>query len=89
MNNSAERMFNNLTNIKADEHLVTQAAQLMKSKLAKKRGEGYGGWHKQHSCNNEWLMQKLNEHVTKGDMADVMNFAAMIAARTNIYGDKA
>ena len=35
------------------------------------------------------LMEMLKENIEKGDMVDVMNFAAMIYVRTELYGDDA
>lgn len=84
-----EKWNNDLTDEKADIILTDQVTYLMKWKLAKKRKQGYGGWHKLNECSNEQLLQSLKEHVEKGDMVDVINFAGMITCRTGMYGNKA
>lgn len=64
----------------ADERLVEIVAEAMTEKLDQKRREGRGGWHT-HRCTTEQLRELLREHLGKGDMVDVLNFAGMILAR--------
>lgn len=71
----------------ADNLLVSLSSQAMEDKLCLKRIQGYQGWHNQ--CCNEELLESLKEHIEKGDMIDVMNYAAMIYLRTQLYGDDA
>lgn len=77
------------TNEEADEQLIEHVRQSMELKLSKKRKQGYGGWQSLYQCNNNYLLDQLKKHIDKGDMIDVINFAGMIDARTNMYGDKA
>jgi len=37
----------------------------------------------------EILLEALKEHVEKGDMVDVINYAGMILCRSELYGDTA
>lgn len=75
-----------MTNEKADEILADLVLHDMREKLAKKRREGYGGWHTA-SASNDDLMARLKRHISKGDMIDVINFAAMIHARAILFGE--
>ncbi|HAU75598.1 MAG TPA: hypothetical protein DCW88_08700 [Agrobacterium sp.] len=53
----------------------------MKAKLAKKRGEGRGGWEDKDDCSQLFLTSLLREHVEKGDPVDVGNLAMMLHQR--------
>lgn len=64
-----------------DEQLCLAASRAMKEKLEKKRAEGRGGWWHPEHCSTKELKEMLTEHIEKGDMVDVMNFAAMIYLR--------
>lgn len=64
-----------------DDVAVDWFASAMKEKLAKKRAEGYGGWHDPSQCRVEFLSRKLREHIAKGDPVDVGNFAMMLHQR--------
>ena len=61
-----------------DNEAVDKLAQAMKSKLAKKREQGYHGWA---TCKHGDLVQLLINHVDKGDPIDVANFCAFLFAR--------
>ena len=61
-----------------DNEAVDKLAQAMKSKLAKKREQGYKGWE---TCKHGDLVQLLINHVDKGDPIDVANFCAFLFAR--------
>ena len=61
-----------------DNAAVDKLAQAMKSKLAKKREQGYHGWE---TCKHGDLVQLLINHVDKGDPIDVANFCAFLFAR--------
>lgn len=80
------KLFKKLNNESADIALVDKVAEKMREKLNKKRKEGYGGWHTSHVSNAE-LKARLIAHIDKGDMIDVMNFAAMIYMRKEIYDE--
>lgn len=69
-----------LVNAEADRILVIGSASAMGDKLDKSRRKGRGGWWSD-SCSTEYLKRTLIDHVSKGDMVDVMNLAAMIHAR--------
>lgn len=64
-----------------DDIAVDRFAAAMKAKLAKKRGEGRGGWERKDECTAEFLSQLLREHVEKGDPIDVGNLAMMLQQR--------
>ncbi len=65
----------------ADFCLVDLATKAMEAKLLASREKGRGGWWDDDRCSVDDLQQMLAEHLTKGDMVDVMNFAAMIYVR--------
>ena len=65
----------------ADRALCSYAFDAMREKLEQKRSEGRGGWWNEDACDILVLRNLLLEHVHKGDMVDVMNFAAMIYTR--------
>jgi len=71
----------------ADYLMVEQAKEAMLNKLAKKRAEGRGRWHHATLCSNQYLIKCLKDHIDKGDMVDVLNLAAMILARQELYGE--
>ncbi len=61
-----------------DDAAVDRFAAAMKAKLAKKRGEGRGGWEDGQACPPGMLQQMLLDHLRKGDPVDIGNFAMMI-----------
>lgn len=65
----------------ADDRLRSYARMAMRDKLEIARLKGRGGWWNEDECSVEYLRDLLREHIDKGDMVDVMNFAAMIYAR--------
>lgn len=65
----------------ADDNGVNALACAMKSKLAAKRAEGYGGWNKPDDCAVEHLAKLLLDHLPKGDPVDIANFAMMLFNR--------
>lgn len=88
MKNIASAFLDKVPNEVADEILVEQASTAMAEKLAKVRTEkGRGGWHTQ-TCSTDDLMAKLLTKVEEGDMVDVMNYAAMIYVRNELYGSE-
>ena len=64
-----------------DDLAVDRFAQAMKSKLAKKRADGRGGWEDKEQCSAEDLSLMLRQHVRKGDPVDVANLAMMLHQR--------
>jgi hypothetical protein len=62
----------------ADDIAVDRFAAAMKTKLAKKRAEGRGGWDNPAQCTVDFLWSLLRHHVLKGDPIDVGNFAMML-----------
>lgn len=58
-----------------DDAAVDAFAAQMKTKLAKKRADGRGGWQ---ACSAQHLSNLLREHVHKGDPIDVANLAMML-----------
>lgn len=65
----------------ADDVLCEWAAKLMKEKLNDSREKGRHGWYDNDVCTIDDLRVMLTQAIDKGDMTDVMNFAAMIKAR--------
>ena len=63
-----------------DDVAVDALTALMKSKLAKQRDKGYGGWD-DTECSQQHLSNLLRGHVEKGDPVDVANFCAFLSAR--------
>lgn len=57
------------------DSMVDEFSNLMKNKLIKKSQEGFSGWE---TCQPWELMEMLEEHIAKGDMVDIANYAAMI-----------
>lgn len=57
------------------DSLVDAFAQEMKNKLHKAEEKGRFGWD---TDSSEVLMRLLVEHIEKGDMVDVANFAAFL-----------
>ncbi len=64
-----------------DDIAVDGTAELMKSRLADKRAEGYDGWHDPEQCSVEFIAQRLINSTLKGNFIDVMNFAMMLCQR--------
>lgn len=64
-----------------DDEAVDRFATAMKAKLAKKRGEGRGGWQDKKQCSQQFLSDLLREHVEKGNPVDVGNLAMMLHQR--------
>ena len=87
MKGLAINMVQSLEDQAACECLVEHAAELMLAKFELKRREGAGGWHDAGVSINE-LYDSLQGHVVKGDMVDVLNIAAMIKGREDLYGER-
>ena len=64
-----------------DEKMVDITAMAMRSKLSAARDKGRHGWWDPEQCSIGSLKRLLVEHIEKGDMIDVMNFAGMIFVR--------
>jgi len=77
----AENRISDEAEVLADKRLLHYASRAMEEKLEAARKKGRGGWWNPDECSIEHLHNLLHEHVKKGDMVDVMNFAAMIYAR--------
>jgi len=69
-----------------DATLLMHGATAMQARLAEKRAAGRAGWHGP-DCDNERLLHMLHSNLDKGDMVDVMNLAAMIDFRHELYGE--
>ena len=87
---AAERILNRITMLEdtvvphhrhEDDLAVDRFADAMKSKLAKKRLQGYGGWSDPEDCSGAFLSDLLSSHVEKGDPVDVANFSMMLHQR--------
>jgi hypothetical protein len=66
---------------------VQRFAEAMKDKMHKKYLEGRGGWDNPDQCSIEYLQRLLREHIDKGDMVDVGNFAMMLWNRFKSWDD--
>lgn len=88
MNLSQEVFMNEVTNEQADLAMVESISEAMRNKLCKKRNEGFGGWHKPSVITDQALSDMLAVCVQKGDMVDVINVAAMIHVRSELFGNK-
>ncbi|MEM4988802.1 hypothetical protein V8G57_15520 [Collimonas sp. H4R21] len=66
-----------------DDHAVDLFAKAMKEKLAKKRLQGFGGWHDISTLRDATLNELLLRAVAKGDPVDVGNFAMMLFCRND------
>ncbi|WP_323008497.1 hypothetical protein [Paracoccus sp. (in: a-proteobacteria)] len=64
-----------------DDLAVDRFAAAMKTKLAKKRGDGRSGWDRKDECSAEDLTYMLVQHLWKGDPLDVGNLAMMLHQR--------
>ncbi len=62
----------------ADDRGVINFGYAMACKLRSKRNEGKRGWHDPHQCSIRRLRKMLREHIEKGDMVDIGNFAMMV-----------
>ncbi|RWN55878.1 MAG: hypothetical protein EOR99_35085, partial [Mesorhizobium sp.] len=62
----------------SDDIAVDHFAAAMKTKLARKREQGRGGWEDPAKCSGELLSYLLRSHVRKGDPVDVGNLAMML-----------
>mgnify|MGYP003717725077 CR=1 FL=1 len=65
----------------ADRRLCDYVRGAMQEKLALSRVKGRGGWWDASQCSTDSLKQLLCDHLSKGDMVDVINIAGMIYAR--------
>ncbi len=65
----------------ADDRLCVWSSTLMREKLSESRSKGRHGWYDDKVCSLDDLKGMLTKAVDKGDMVDVMNFAAMIKIR--------
>ena len=83
----AKAIVNGIDDELIDYILVENTAQEMRIKLEKKRQVGRGGWHHPNNIDNSMLFKMLCDHVYKGDMIDVINLAAMIHARHDLFGE--
>ncbi|MGR3481638.1 hypothetical protein [Salipiger marinus] len=64
-----------------DDIAVDRFAAAMKTKLAKKRADGRGGWEDKLACSQQFLSDLLRGHANKPDPVDVGNFAMMLHQR--------
>lgn len=60
---------------------VLQSALGMVEKMRISSEKGRGGWHDPQRCSLESLTRMFLDHIQKGDMIDVMNFAMMVWSR--------
>jgi hypothetical protein len=61
-------------------------ARAMDAKLAQKRTEGRGGWHKPGECTVDDLREELMRHAEAGRWVNVANYAMMLWNREHPEG---
>lgn len=67
-----------------DNNAVDEFAEMMKSKLAKARLKGRGGWHDKELCSDEDLANLFFGHLKKsndGNLIDLANFCMFLQIR--------
>ena len=67
-----------------DDVAVDRFAAVMKAKLAKKRGEGLGGWDDPEQCHIDYLVSLLMQQIHERsvlDPIDIANLSMMIHER--------
>lgn len=84
---SIQELKQNMTIEEIDNNAIDQLAALMKTKMAKKRKQGFNGWT---DSTPQDLSDLLRDHVDKGDPIDVANYCAfLIAHESGILAKKA
>lgn len=66
-----------------DMDAILQAAGAQAEKMYSSLLKGRGGWWDPARCSPQGLLIQLIEHIEKGDMVDVMNFAMMLWFRAD------
>ena len=90
LNELQRQMIAAMPDVKADELLVQEAIKKMAAKLKKTRAKGRGGgWHGVTCKNSDLWLLLQNQMLNGRDPVDIMNIAAMIAVRKDLYGEKA
>ena len=70
-----------MTEEEIDEMALQNFTQAMREKLKHARENGRQGWHASNVCNLEELARMFYEHVEKGDLVDIANFAMFLHQR--------
>lgn len=70
-----------VTEDRADRELASFTQKCMREKLAEARKKQKQGWWNPQECSIEHLHTLLAEAVRKGQMINIINYAAMIHAR--------
>jgi len=71
----------------ADSTLVRFIEHEMHKKLKEKRDSGFSGWNTPQIENKDLLIS-LKRNLKRGDYIDVINLAAMLHARKNMFIEK-
>ena len=74
-----------MSDVRACAAGITNLVKAMKAKLEKKRRAGSSGWHRPSDCSVDKLADLLVDHVARGDVVDVANFAMMLHARGGAF----
>jgi hypothetical protein len=64
-----------------DDIAVDKFAAMMKAKMAASRAKGRSGWDDPTICSVDVLANMFMEHLPKGDLVDVANFAMILGLR--------
>ena len=89
LNELQRQMIAAMPDVKADELLVQEATKKMAAKLKKTRAKGRDGWHGVTCKNSDLWLLLQNQILNSRDPVDIMNIAAMIAVRKDLYREKA
>lgn len=83
MNEIQKAFISNIPGPIADELLMRVVSKAMSGKLKEKR---LPGWQN-HKFPDKELKKELMEHVRKGNMVDVLNYAAMLYVRGELWNE--
>ena len=71
----------------ADSILIEFTRHKMRARLKEQRENGLSGWNTAQ-CDNKDLKERLLSNVDRSDWLDVINLAAMLLARNNMFKEK-
>ncbi len=71
----------------ADSVLLRFTEYKMAKRLKQQREMGFSGWNTPQ-CGNSDLLKRLRDNLDRGEYLDVINLAAMLLARENMFVEK-
>lgn len=88
MNKTLKAFIDQVPGETADNLLVGETMEAMQARLAECRDQGKGGWHNPSTTTESLMTSLVNELSTDNpNMIDIINFAAMIRMRKELYGE--